>query len=525
VSEERIDTRLRSSSFGGQALAIVLALLALAHGVRFGTFTASGGDSYGYVSQADLWLKGTLVIDQPLHDEFSWRWANWTLAPLGYRPGDIGGTMVPTYAPGLPLLMAAFKAVGGETAVYLVVPLLGALGVWLTYCLGRRFGDGRVAVLASFALLVSPIFLTRLVWPMSDVPAMTWWLAAIVLALEPTPARTALAGAAAAAAILTRPNLFPLALLVGALVLIRPARARTRVWRAALFGVTLLPGPIAVAAINNYLYGSPLTSGYGTGDTIYAWRYFVTNLVRYPTWLVETQAPFILLAVAAPFLLRRAGRLAASRLALFALICFAGVLLLYLWYTPYEDREFLRFLLPAYPLMLAAAAAAFDVLAPAARRPRAAAFASVALLLAVWGVWEGRQAFLTRGYEARYRAAARMAAALPENALFLSNLHSGSLRYYAHRLTLRYEWLAPDVFASALEQIRKSGRPLFVVLDEAEREAFRARYAAVADLSWLDGPPTLIAARRVFFYQLWPPVDDRATVLPLLHKDRPAQGP
>lgn len=93
MSEERIDTteaapRGASGSDRWTAtLAIVLALLALAHGVRFGTFTASGGDSYGYVSQADLWLKGTLVIDQPLHDEFSWRWANWTLAPLGYRPG------------------------------------------------------------------------------------------------------------------------------------------------------------------------------------------------------------------------------------------------------------------------------------------------------------------------------------------------------------------------------------------------------------------------------------------------------
>jgi len=105
------------------------------------------------------------------------------------------------------------------------------------------------------------------------------------------------------------------------------------------------------------------------------------------------------------------------------------------------------------------------------------------------------------------------------------NLHSGSLRYYAHWLTLRFEWLAPDVFVSALDQMRTSGRPLFVVLDEAEREAFRAQYAAVADLSWLDGPPTLIAAKRVFFYQLWPPVDDRATVLPLVQKDRPAHGP
>jgi len=498
-------------------LAIVLALLAFAHGVRFGTFTASGPDSYGYVSQADLWLKGTLITNQPLHDEMSWRWANWTLTPLGYRPGEIGGTMVPTYPAGLPLLMAAFKAVGGEIAVYLVVPLLGALAVWLTYRLALKFGDSYVAALASLSLLVSPIFLSRLVWPMSDVPAMTWWLIAVVLATESSMARTVLAGAAAAVAILIRPNLFPLAFLPAVLILMRGPSARSGVRRVAMFTIAVLPGPIAVAVIDNHLYGSPFASGYGTTDTIYAGRFFVRNLVQYPTWLVEMQTPFILLAFAAPFLLRRAGRFVESRLSLFALVFFASVLLLYLWYTPYDDPEYVRFLLPAYPLMLATAAAAFDVLAPKAGRRRATAFAAIALILAVWGVWHGRYAFRARGDEARYRAAARMAATLPENTLFLSNLHSGSLRYYAHRLTLRFEWLAPDVYAAALDQLRASGRPLYVVLDESEREAFRARYGSVSDLSWLDKQPTLIAAKRVFFYQLWPRSEDRAAVVRATH--------
>jgi len=501
-----------SSFRGTTTLAIALALIAFAYGVRFGTFTASGSDSYGYVSEADLWLNGTLIINQPLHDEFSssWRWANMMLAPVGYRPGETGGTMVPTYPPGLPLLMAAFKAVGGETAVYFVVPLLGALGVWLTYCLGLKFGDCYVGALAGVALLVSPIFLSRLVWPMSDVPAMAWWLTALVLAIEPSMARTALAGAAAAAAILTRPNLFPLALFPGVLILMRSASARSGVGRAAVFTLAMLPGPIAVAVIDTHLYGSPLASGYGTAETIFAGRYFMANLAHYPTWLVEGQTPFILLAVAAPLLLRRAGRVVESRLSLFALMFFAGVLALYLWYTPYDDPEYVRFLLPAYPLLLATAAGTFGVVAPKTERRRATAFAAMALVLAVWGVWHGRYAFRAQADEARYRAAARMAATLPEDALFLSNVHSGSLRYYAKRLTLRYDWLAPDVYSEALEKLRESGRPLFVVLDESERQAFRARYGSVADLSWLDKPPTLIAAKRVFFYQLWPAVSDRA---------------
>jgi hypothetical protein len=485
-------------------LAIALAVVAAAFGIGFGTFTASGADSYGYVSQADLWIKGTLIIDQPLHGEFSWRWANWTLAPLGYRPGETGGTMVPIYAPGLPLLMAAFKFIGGENAVYLVVPLLGALTVWLTYRLGLRFGDHYVAALATLSLLVSPVFLSRLVWPMSDVPATAWWLAAVVLAMRPSTGRAALAGAAAAAAILTRPNLFPLAALVAVLILVHNGLTRAGLARAAAFAVAMLPGPIAVAIFNNHLYGSALASGYGTIDTIYAGRHFVMNLVQYPKWLIQTQTPFILLAVAAPFLLRRAGHAAASRLSFFALTFFGGVLFLYLWYTPYDDREFLRFLLPAYPLLLAAAAAAFGLLAPTERRRRTTAFAALALVLAVSGVWQGRGAFLMRDAEARYRAAGQFAAALPEDALFLSNQHSGSLRYYANRVTLRFEWLAPDVYVAALQELRESGRPLFVVLDDWEREVFRARYSPVADLSWLDEPPVLLAANRVYFYQLWP---------------------
>jgi hypothetical protein len=96
-------------------LALALALLTAVLGLRFGTFAASGADSYGYVSQADLWLRGTPIVDEPLASEAPWRNAVWTLAPLGYRPGDVRGTMVPTYPPGLPLVMAGLKAVVAGT--------------------------------------------------------------------------------------------------------------------------------------------------------------------------------------------------------------------------------------------------------------------------------------------------------------------------------------------------------------------------------------------------------------------------
>src|SRR5262245_3672514 len=165
-------------------LALLLAAIAIAAGLHFGTFAASGADSYGYVSQADLWLQRRLIIDQPLGRDAPWRYATLSLAPLGYSPGDHRGTMVPIYPPGLPLLMAAFKALAGDTAKYVVVPLLGGLTVWLTYLLGVRLAGPVAGTLGALALLVSPAFFFQLMWPMSDVPVTFWWLASILLALE-----------------------------------------------------------------------------------------------------------------------------------------------------------------------------------------------------------------------------------------------------------------------------------------------------------------------------------------------------
>ena len=484
---------------GVKRLALALALAPAALGLRFGTFVASGSDSYGYVSQANLWLNRTLIIDEPLSADAPWRYANFTLTPLGYHPGDTRGTMVPTYSPGLPIVMAGFKAIGGETAVYWVVPLLGALGVWLTYVLGARLAGGEAGVLAGLALLVSPAFLFQLMWPMSDVPVMTWWLASIVLALGRTRYHVFGAGVLAAAAILTRPNLVVLAIPIAVFIAMRQATWRERLARAMLFGIAALPGPVAVAMINNHLFGSPFSSGYGTFATIYSWRYFTSNITRYPMWLMETQTPFVLLALVAPRLLRNGGNADGRRIAYFGLSFSLALFLSYLWYTPFDDWTYLRFLLPAYPLLLAAAAAVFTYLAPAAPHRRRLAFVTLAVLLAAVGLWQGRAAFGVRTAESRALAAARFAAALPDNAAIISNQHSGSIRYYANRVTLRFEWLAPDVYTEAIDHLHSLGRPVFVVLDDFERDIFRARYANVTDVSWLD-KPILVAATRVYFY-------------------------
>jgi hypothetical protein len=529
-------------------LALALAFLTAALGIAFGTFTAGGADSYGYVSQADLWLQGTLIIDEPLAAEAPWRNANWTLTPFGYRPGDRRGTMVPTYSPGLPMVMAAFKAVGGPNAVYYVVPLLGALTVWLTFVLGSRLAGPLAGLLAATALTASPAFLFQLMWPMSDVPATAWWLLSVVLAIRGTShgappldipeeprgwlpvslaalraARTAVrsdapstksafraaqrstwscagAGLAAAVAVLTRPNLVVLVMPLLAFVVTRPERMLDRYRAAAVFTCAMLPGAIGIGAINRYLYESAFNSGYGSFSTIYASEHFWPNLQNFAAWLLMTQTPFIGLGIVAPLLFHRRGDSQARSIAVLGLGFSVIAVASYLWYTPYGDWTYLRFLLPAFPLMLALAASVFVLAAPGRPRWQMASVTALALMLAIRGVWVGRSAFHVRADEARYVAAGRIGAGLPDNAVILSNQHSGSLRYYAGRITMRFEWLDPDMYVPALEYFERLSRPVYVVLDDWEREIFRSRYGAVSDLSWLDRPPLLQAGQRVYFY-------------------------
>jgi hypothetical protein len=131
----------------------IVAAVAFYIGVHYGSFTAGGSDSYGYLSQARLWLSGLPRVEQPWVQDFAWKDRVWTFSPLGYRPFAPDGTIVPTYPAGLPLLMAAFIRLFGDNGPFYVAPVLGALTIGFTYLLGRD---------TSVLLLASPAFLTHL---------------------------------------------------------------------------------------------------------------------------------------------------------------------------------------------------------------------------------------------------------------------------------------------------------------------------------------------------------------------------
>src|SRR5258708_16817675 len=152
---------------GGVIVAVLLAVAVGWGGVRWGSRTAGGSDSYGYVSQAGLWRQGTLTIRQDIVRESPWPIARQTWMPLGYVPAaDSSDGIVPSYAPGLPVLMALAQIIGRYFAAFFLVPLCRALPVWSTFGLGRRvFGRSARALGAPLLVAARPVFLFQLMVP------------------------------------------------------------------------------------------------------------------------------------------------------------------------------------------------------------------------------------------------------------------------------------------------------------------------------------------------------------------------
>jgi hypothetical protein len=351
--------------------------------------------------------------------------------------------------------------------------------------------------------------MTELMAPASDVAATAWWTVALALTVRGGPLGALGAGGAVSAAVLTRPNLVPIAVVLGGFWIWRTVReageGRPAVLPLALFVGAALPGCLAVAAINQYLYGSPFRSGYEPVEVLYQLANAGPNLDRYPRWLVQTQTPFILLALAAPFFAwgrrQRSPLLAVDRVVLLLSVA-AVVGLSYLFYLPFgrDEWTYLRFLLPAYPpLLVLSVAVAIEVLDLAIARDHARTAAALIACLALAG-WLARTsvdrgALTARPVERRYVDVGRyIDVTLPSNGVFIASVHAGSIRYYSGRLTLNYDRLQPRWLDDAVAELRSRGLHPFIAVEVDEERLFRERFAEMNVLGRLDWPP--IAERR-----------------------------
>jgi hypothetical protein len=497
------------ASIDHRIMAVLVATAVVAIGAGWGTNVAGGSDSYGYVSEADLWASGRLVVSQPWTRSMPWPASDWVFAPLGYRPGLASGTIVPKYSAGFPMLMALAKIVAGPAAMFWVVPLSGGVLMLATFGIARRLGSSGAGLVAAWLVATSPTVLFMVLQPMSDVPVAAAWAVAIWLVLGSGSASALLAGVVAAIAVLIRPNLVPMAVIVASWMA-WPARRftgpdRTRsIRRAVWFLAGVAPGVVATGALNAYLYGSPFRSGYeGLGD-LFAWSNVLPNMKRYARSLAVTQTPLAFLGLGVwlmPWLPFWASDRLRRACTLFGLLVLA-VWIEYCAYDVFEPWWYLRFFLPIWPMMTTGLA--LVLLRPARSRRALLVLASAIVIVGV-GAYSLKWArdwdmFALRRGEGKYSVAAELTRErIDANAVVFSGQHSGSLRYYGGRMTADFGNLDPLWLDRAVAWFAARGAHPYALLEDWEVEDFRRRFGGSNVIGRLEmtpilqynGPPTI----------------------------------
>jgi 4-amino-4-deoxy-L-arabinose transferase-like glycosyltransferase len=473
---------------GAQPIAIVLALLLGVHAVWFGAFAAGGSDSYGYVSQAYGWARGELPEPIPIPFGLPFPSSDLIQTPLGYSVGQRPHTMAPIYAPGLPLLMALGILVAGSYGPFAVTPICAVLLVWFTFALGRRVAGPTAGLAAAVVVAVAPVVVFQSLWPMSDVPAGALWTAALAASLGSSRRHAVAAGACTAIGLLIRPNLLPL-VAVPLFAVATSATGRERRIRLSLFALPVAPVPILVAALNTAWHGSPANLGYGAARELYRPENIWPNVKLYAVWFWQSESPWALVGLLA--LLPSAWRRADRRALAVSLLMMIAAFLCYVAYTPFEVWWYLRFLLPAAGATAAVIATGLVTLARATRSPfgRMAAVATLWMLVttAISFAWSAGVFGRLRAGERRYVDIGEFVAqALPSNAALLSGQHSGSLRFYGGRMTLRFDFMDKEWASRAAAEIERAGFHPYAMLDDFELPQFRWQFGLAPDspLPW-----------------------------------------
>jgi hypothetical protein len=279
--------------------------------------------------------------------------------------------------------------------------------------------------------------------------------------------------------VLTRPAQLPAC---AALILLPLVAGPKRISRAAAFTSALAVGVAAQLGLQWYLYGSPLAIGYGAAGDLFGLRYLPANVRSYAHWGFLTQGPIWIGGVVVALVTCRENTARAT-----ALAAAIGVALPYALYRTYDDWETQRFILSF--LVVGTMFAVIGLMSGARRLlgGRAGTWAALVLIIAMawsWARWlERHQVFALAHAQQRFALAGRLVARVtPADAVVLASLHSGSLRYYAHRSTIDWGKIPSGHFDATLAALQRARRPVFLLLDaEEERQQFVARHGRVID--------------------------------------------
>jgi hypothetical protein len=396
--------------------------------------------------------------------------------------------MVPTYSPGLPFLMALGILLAGTIGPYFVVPLSAGLFVWATYALARRIAGHAAGAAAALIAATSPVVLFMSLSVMSDVPAGAVWTGAAAGALSGSRRGALIAGVLAALGVLIRPNLVPLAIVPFACIVLASA-GRERLVHAVSYAVPVGLAALAIGMLNADWYGSPFLSGYGDPKTLYSLHNVWPNVQRYAAWLWQSQSPWIIVAVAAAFV---TGGTTSERRGVWLAAAMSIVTLLgYVAYAPFDQWWYLRFLLPGFGALFALAAAGIVTIGERLARPWGQVIAVALLAVLVW--WSASYVSALnmfgplRESEHKYiDVGTFIAREMPTNAVFFALQHSGTIRFYGGRHTLRYDQLDRHAAHDVLVDLERRGLHPYLAIEDPEIPDVRQAFDLASDrpLPW-----------------------------------------
>jgi hypothetical protein len=463
---------------------------------RFLLTTIGGADSYGYVSASHLITGGRLIDAAPIAD---WLTAANRLAiasPLGWAPAPDGSGIAPTFPIGTSVMMALFSRVGGGYAVFFVAPLMALLTLALVYRAARDWFDDEVALVAAAILAWNPVFLTYAKQPMSDVPATAWVTLAIVLAFQRSPASAFGAGLAAGAAVITRPAL----LIAAAAIPFLSSHGDSRYRRFVLSGIGAALGVSIQMAVQAKLFGSPFSTGYGAASGLFAWSHAPVNALIFAKQMWIAFSPLWIVFVVSGL------AIAPRELRWRSIAVFVAVTLPYVFYLPFDHWETLRFLLPGIAILSVLVAAA--IMRIARRMPLRDTVPVTPVLFAF--IFAARSEMLLKdssqwaiqSLEARYPIAGEwINVNTPPNAVVMANQHSGSLRWYGKRQTIRWDFVEPQQLSTTIGELQSHGAAVYVALEGDEAAMFDQRFKDVIDRLQVDhvGHVRNVSFRRLIY--------------------------
>ena len=474
-------------------LAVAIALALAGFGITRGTRAVGGSDSSCYGLMAQAFGTGHWQPSSALAVTAPWPDASRTLAPGGFIPSPVRADAAsPICAPGFSVLMAPFYAIGGRDAVFAVTPIAAFVLVWCAFVLANRLAGGLAGVAAAALTASSPIVLVQTVQPMNDIATAALWLAALAVATgvrmggssdPPGAPRAVVTGLLIGIAILVRPNLAPLAVVIAALQW-RPGQV-VPITATAFMVAGALPGIAIWLWLNHVLYGSVIGSGYGDASRLFSLANVGANAANYGTAFYQTQTLFPILALAAPFVLAGVAR----RLAMWLLVFAGAATAIYFLYQPFAEWWYLRFLIPAIVLAIVVACSVAARLADRGRMRGVVAIGTVVLSLMGIQTAGTRQVLALQGLEGRYRETAELVAArFPANAVLITVWQSGSVRFHAGREAVLWDSLDPAWLDRTVAWLSAQGRVPYILLERREEAEFRDRFRGQTEMGALDWP-------------------------------------